>query len=416
MQLVLNINNQYSSPEDELTFRWYWLAGDLAQVNRQGIGSLSQLAEDLRALVQDKSRVQAWLLLPGEKIAMRRLNYSDKEKKYLRTLLPYQLEDVVVDNIDELHFALSPAENGEVTLAFSKKKWIENIFAELQGIGIDVSRCFSAPALLPMAKHAEAIQAWSLGLFDDQLWVRVDKYDAFSVSEQQASFVLTLLEKQIDIERTLHLELYAESPEGLERLRNLLSEEKLAAVQLQEVRESWQLDYNGDSIDLCQGELAQKLPLDRWWRLWKTVAIVFAVGMGLYVAVSLLAIQQLQKQNSLLAQSIEAEARKVIPQGRLVNVERQVAALVQNGSAQTNITVIELFGFALPIIAEFPSLEIKGIAFSQENGELNINLQASSFSIFDQVASKIKEQGYEAEILSANAQGNVQTARLKIKK
>ncbi len=77
---------------------------------------------------------------------------------------------------------------------------------------------------------------------------------------------------------------------------------------------------------------------------------------------------------------------------------------------------MELLVVVLPQISSVPNVSIKGIAYVGEIGELNINVQADSFATFETLAQNIRNQGFNAEVLSANAQGNVQTARLKITK
>jgi general secretion pathway protein L len=70
----------------------------------------------------------------------------------------------------------------------------------------------------------------------------------------------------------------------------------------------------------------------------------------------------------------------------------------------------------LPQIAQEPNVSIKGISYSGDSGELNISIQADSFSAFESLSQKLRAQGLNAETSSFNAQGNVQTARLKVSK
>lgn len=411
MQLVLRLNQL---PLDSNAFlRWFWLGPDMTQAIHQCEGTLDELSESVKEFGQG-DRTSAWILLPGSKISARRLHYSEKEKKHLQKILPYQLEDALIDDIDDLHFALSTPKDGDVTLAYVNREWMTELFSALADIGIEVSHCVSVPALLPTQTQSENT-LWSLGLYDQELWIKPNGHDAFSVNAANALAALHLALATQAQDKVIQFELYSDSHDGIERLKSWVEAVKPDAILLEEVREPWQLDYQSDAINLCQGDFAQRLPLDRWWKAWRTTAILFAVSFVVYLAVTLLHIGQLKSQNQEIARSLEAEARKVIPQGRLVNIERQVAALVPAGQQQGSTKAVQLLSIALPVIGEFDKVEVKGIAFAQENGELNINLQADSFSVFDQIAAKINDQGYRAEILSANAQGDLQTARLNIK-
>lgn len=411
MQLVLRLNQL---PLDSNAFlRWFWLGPDMAQALHVGVGTLADLAQSLKELGQGE-KTQTWVLLPGAKVSARRLHYSEKEKKHLHRILPYQLEDALIDDIDDLHFALSSPKNGDVTLAYLNREWLTDVFEQLSVLGIEVSHCFAAPALLPMQTQSENT-LWSIGLYDQEFWIKPNGHDAFAVDLGNAQHALALALSTQAQDKIIEFELYAGTNDDLKRLSDLVGNVKPDSIVNEEVREPWQLDYQADAINLCQGDFAQRLPLDRWWKAWKTVAVLLAVSFIAYLVVAVLNLGQLKNQNVEVMRALEAEARKVIPQGRLVNVERQVAALVPANQQQGEVKVVRLLSVAIPAIGDFPTVEIKGIAFTQETGELNINLQADNFSVFDQVAGKIKEQGFQAEILSANAQGNVQTARLNIK-
>jgi general secretion pathway protein L len=66
----------------------------------------------------------------------------------------------------------------------------------------------------------------------------------------------------------------------------------------------------------------------------------------------------------------------------------------------------------LPLVAGNPDVSVKLISYSGDTGEMNINVQAGSFSSIDALRQSIASQGYSAELLTANAN----TGRLKISK
>ena len=78
-QLVVSINSTADY------FRWCWLGDDQASAVS---APMSADLDALRAALGDLGR-QAWLLLPGAKVVTRSLEYTEKEKKHLRSLLPF---------------------------------------------------------------------------------------------------------------------------------------------------------------------------------------------------------------------------------------------------------------------------------------------------------------------------------------
>src|SRR5690606_27557691 len=87
-------------------------------------------------------------------VITRELEYNEKEKKHLRNLLPFQLEDNVIGDVDRFHFALGPLNNGKVCVAYMEKAWLETVFEQLKSIAVEVTQCRSAPLALPLSASA----------------------------------------------------------------------------------------------------------------------------------------------------------------------------------------------------------------------------------------------------------------------
>lgn len=419
MQLLLSVDSSTDGKTLGDWFRWCWLGTDgQPQTDTAASGD----REALRAALGERSGTNqsAWLILPGASVSTRELEYSEKEKKHLRNLLPFQLEESVVGDVEELHFALGNPADGRVVVAYTDKTWLQAVFAELATLGIEITRCWSAPQVLPLAAEAagDVYNHWSLGLYDGQFYLRYAPTLGFSVAEAHARMALSLLlASQERVDRLPSLHLRAANEADLARLSEVIPAELQASISSQTLADAWSLDLGNSAIDLCQGDFSQRLPIERWWKLWKSVAIFAGVCALVYLGTMVFEIQKLSGENLKIRQQIEAAARGVIPQGRMVDPEKQLnTVLKQLQPTSQSGRVMELLAVVLPQISAVPNVSIKGIAYVGEIGELNINVQADSFATFEALAQSIRDKGFSAEVLSANAQGNVQTARLKITK
>lgn len=418
MQLVLSVTTSDDGKSLADNFRWCWLGVDGMPAAEGASGN----RDDLRAALGDKptNPQSAWVILPGSRVNTRQLEYSDKEKKHLRNLLPFQLEDSVVGDVEDLHFALGTPADGKVVVAFADKTWLQAAFAELAALGIEVTRCWTASLTLPLAAEAatDSNNHWSLGLYQNQVYLRYASTMGFSVAQQHARMALQMLlrdQGRVDSLPSLHLRAVSEA--DLATLGELIPAELQGAIASQTLADEWALDYSNSSIDLCQGDFSQRLPIERWWKLWQSVATFAGVCVAVYLGTLMFEIHKLGGENLKIRQQIETTARGVITQGRIVDAEKQLNALLkQSQPAGQSASVMELLTLVLPQIAQEPNVAIKGIAYSAEAGELNINIQADSFSAFESLSEKIRNQGLNAETSSFNAQGNVQTARLKVTK
>jgi general secretion pathway protein L len=428
-QLILAINNSADN------FRWCWMQDGQPQ------SSASGNLESLRTAVSGMAQ-QAWLLLPGSKVVTRELEYSEKEKKHLRNLLPFQLEDSVVGDIDDLHFALGDANQGKVAVSYTDKQWLREIFEQLTSIGIEVSRCWSAPTLLPFQSPFSATQehvrepklgdakdsaallespatvTWVVSMQEGTVNLRFGEQQGFTLPKSHFAVALTLLTSAQGLNENLpHLVLRAGSEAQLKILLSLLPNNLAARVVARVVANEWQLDYEGRAIDLCQTDFSQRLPVERWLKQWRSVGIFGLVTLVIYLGVLFFNIHKLNKENLAIRQQTEAAFRKAIPSGPADDPEKKLriklAALepkTQSGS------VLTLLAGVLPMIASNSDISVKTISYSSETGEININIQSHSFNSIDTLQKSIESQGFKVELLTANAQGDVNTARLKISK
>lgn len=414
-QLVLSVNTATDGTGLADSFRWCWLAAD-GSTESATSGDREALRDALASLA---APLNAWLILPGSRVNTRELEYTDKEKKHLRNLLPFQLEDSVVGDVEDLHFALGTPNEGKIVVAYADKAWLQALFADLASLGIEVTRCWSAPLTQPLAAEAlsEPGQHWTLGLYDGQLHLRYSTTMGFSVAYAQGRLALQLLLAEQQAEQLPQFYLRAATEQDMEALMAMIPAGLQEQVAGQALADHWALDFSNHSIDLCQGDFSQRLPIERWWKLWRSVAIFAAVCTAAYVGTLGYEIHKLGKENLQIRQQIEAAARVAIPQGRMVDPEKQLGAIIkQSQPVSQSSSVMSLLAVALPAIAELPNISIKGISYTAETDELNINIQADSFGTFESLSQKIRAQGLGAELLSANAQGNVQTARLKVSK
>jgi general secretion pathway protein L len=438
-QLVVSINS------DADDFRWCWLSN--GQVQSAATGNLDALRAALNNVAQ-----HAWLLLPGAKVVTRQLEYTEKEKKHLRNLFQFQFEESVVGDIDDLHVAIGAANAGKVVLAYTDKQWLKSIFNQFANIGIEVTRCWSSPLLLPLDAPLdnqaieptfvdsepdlnaavavdplalnqedaviEAHATWVLALAQGQVNLRFAEQEGFSVPLAVIASVLNMLVASKKLTDKLPaLVLRASEQSELEQLLHSLPESLVPRVKAQLLTDDWLLDFDGKAIDLCQAEFSQRLPLERWMKLWRGVGILALVTLITYVGVLGFHIYKLNKQNLQLRQQMEAIYRSVVPNGQSDDPEKRLRLKLQQlqPKVQTGSLMPTLAG-VLPLIAASQDIVVKVISYSAETGDLSISVQAHSFSSLDALRQSLIGQGYSVDPIVANTQGDISTGRLKISK
>lgn len=442
-QLVLSINASADS------LHWCWLEQGKPVQEQQGDW------DSLRALLQERPTLenpQAWLLVPGAKVGVREMAYSEKEKKHLRNLLPYQLEESVVGDIDDLHIALGEPVKGKVSLAYVERDWLKTVFSQFESIGIEITRCWAKPLVLPLesaekiepslltdvevtrevsvdaAKLAEgdneekifvasALATWVVALENNQAHIRYSEQAGFSVPLLYLQSALSKLREQLNWkDRLPHLVLRTETDSDMTRLRESLPEYQQQITD-EQVASRWVLDFDGRAINLCQAEFSQRLPLERWWKLWRNLVIFAVVALVIYVGVAAFQIYKLKKQNLILRQQMEQVYRDVVPHGQSDDPEKRLRIKLNELQPKTTTgSFMALVGGVFPTVAGNSDVSIKVISYSADSGEMTMNVQAHSFAAIDALRQNLASQGFNAELMNANAQGDLNSGRLKISK
>lgn len=410
-QLVISVDQSGD------TFRWCWLtAGREPDLSTAAAGDLAALAESLPA-----TPVQAWLIVPGNRVVTRELEYLDKEKKHLRTLLPFQMEETLIGDVDNFHFALGPLNQGKVCVAWLEKAWLEAVYSALSEINIEVTRCWSAPLTLPLTvtpvtdTETPVDDHWTIQLDTQGIHTRYASGLGFSIEPAWFGQALQLLltdQKRVDNLPLLHLR--AHTKEDLQALREQIPASLLHRIADETVVSAWRRDYSDKSINLGQGEFSQRLPIERWWRNWRYIAAFAAACLTVHVGILLYQLQDYRQENIAIRKAMEEEYRRVVPEGTYVDAERQLTGLVrqQQPSGQGG-SAVSLLAKIFPSFDDNSSITIRSVQYLGDSGDVNMQLQATDFAAIEKLRNDTEQQGLQVELLSSSVQGNVHSARLK---
>lgn len=396
-------------------YRWCWFDAELNPLlESAGSGDLEQLSAIL-----GEGQHSVGLLIPGSQVVTRQLTYADQEKKHLRRLLPFQLEETVIGDIERFHFALGKAQEGRLALAYMERHWLENLFAQLAGHNIEVNQARPLPLALPLPIEdlpPEEYRHWTLQLEGEELLVRYAPELGYSVHRDQGRISLQLLlNAQQRVDHRPRLTLRAETDADLMALESLLPEELRERIEEQALVEFWQLDLDSPAINLCQGAFSQRLPIERWWRNWQGVITATAAVLLVYIGSVVMEVRHLEAENLETRREIERVYREAAGPGAMADPERQLRqALRELQPTSSGQAVVPFLADLFPALEETSGAQLNAISYSARNQELSLNVRADTFNAIERLRSEINQRGLAAELLSASAQGDSHSARLKV--
>lgn len=362
---------------------------------------------DLLATLADR-RLKVCFAAPGADARLLVQPVAPEEKKHLVKSLPFMLEEQVAADVDNLHFAYCPLEQGEYAVAITAlermAEW-QALLAELPGI----ASWTPEPLLLPWQAGE-----WCLVVEGTSVIVRFGRCGGFTVERDLTAAMLESVAAEHGEPEAIVIygsDLGADTALVPERFRELVQWRRgnlCAALMLSETGEV--------NLNLLQGAFAPRLPLARWWRQWRAVAAVFGAAILLQMVATYADYRQLSKQNLALRGAVEASYRQAFPKGAVVDAEKQLRRQLDalGGSSQGSgfVNLMEQVGSA---INASPGTRIATINYSDKDDEMRLNITAADFEGVEQLRSRINDAGLEAVMESSSSRGDRVSARLRVK-
>lgn len=391
------------------------LAQAMVDVNQTQQGNLEQLAVWLSSVGDGKKDVVITLVLPGERIVARQVTYEEKTKRHFASLLPYEIEDDTIEDVESLHFAVGKKQEPLTTIAYVNEDWFADILFSLQHRGIQVQRAVADYQLLLPTDNE--IILWYLG---DTLWVNDPSGLGFNSSKAMMPFILQDYLSSKDDDQAIHIYSQENLLEELEVLlarvapsKSAISSRTLPTIDPLELHKA---ANNGRLLNFCHGDYGIKNTSDSWLKEYGLVIGLGVAAVVAFVAINIFDILRLQKDYRNISQYQEQIVRQVIPKGAITDPVRLLEGKLQSEGNRRNepSNAVYLLSIFSPV-AKTWSVDVASINYSRKDQSMTLSLQANSFNEIEQLRTQITQSGLSAELLSSNAVNDKYQARLRIK-
>jgi general secretion pathway protein L len=359
------------------------------------------------------------LVIPGEKVVLQQVPYNEKEKRHFAKMLPYELEDRVVEDVEGLHFAIGKKQIDCANIAYVDEQWFSQLLTVFTKNDFSVGRCVADFQQLN-AQDKQTI-FWFCG---DQLLVHSAKGMGFSSRGDTAAILLQAMLSQLDDSEidTGDYKIYItassasandqQDQQSIERVFHTLVPAANVSVHIENPPQS--LD-NEMAINFCCGPYEKKMPASQQLKEFRLLGMLAMVAILAFVSVNFADIYSLSLKSHHKKQLTEEAYRKVIPQGVVNDPVRQLARKLEQAGSSNDAPsqVVYLLSNVAPVVQAL-SVDLSAINYSHKEKSLRINIQADSFNQVEKIRTDINAKGLFAELLSSNAIDNKFQARLRI--
>ena len=414
-----------ANPFSAAQYRWL-LTDDTVDISEASYGDSDELLTWLSSV--DSSPV---LIVSGEKVVVKKVPYHEKEKRHFAKMLPYEVEDSVIDDVENLHFVIGEKNKGLATIAYIEREWFESALAFFQEQEKPIDRALIDFQCLQ--KNSDESIVW---FNQGRLLVHQKEGMGFSTTHALAG---TFLQGMLSIDPTTDLEKEkndagdAEQSEALsQQYKVYVSNDGASSYTVEKATRVFHTvnpEVNSEfyeaapvlsltnqhAIDFCTGAYAPPKNDSQQVISWKLIGVLSLFSILLFVSVSLFDIYTSKQKILIKAKETEVSYRKVIPQGVVrdpVRSLRNKLNQMAGGDGKTS-EVVRLLSYVAPAIQSL-DVDLLTINYNHKEATLRLSVQANSFQVVEKLRTDIEEKGLVAELLSSNAVDNKFQARLRI--
>ncbi len=398
--------------EDEPALAPAYRASWLVMENGRPLGNL--MRGDLSSAVPLAINAQVIVSIPAEHVLLLDIVIPGRNRQRLHSAVPYVVEEQLIDDVDGLHFALSPqANNNQYTVAVIDREKFMGMKAMLENAGLHPHMML--PDVLALA-HKE--QNWVVLDSGDRQFVRADRYHGFVTNKEGIQNLLAVsLHEAKQKPRLIEVRVPAGTdtdwPESIEDIPVVKKEYE------QEVTALLACDFDAQaSINLLQGEFSRRENISKHFRPWYSTAALLAVWLVWQGGVNVFQYYQLSAQEQALKKQVEQVYRKTFPGARrVVNASLQMKQKLKElrkKSGKSVTTMSEMLTVAAPILMEAKELKINKLRY--QDGKLDLDLEIKDLQSLDKVKEKLaQKQDWKVEIQSASSREDKVESRIQIR-
>lgn len=388
--------------ESEQNVSWVKLAAD-GSVKGRGQGPLEEV---------DGSGERVIAIVPDEDVLLCSTDVPGQKRRLLAQAVPYALEEQLIEDVDDLHFAFGPVSADGVKVAVVSHAKMGRWLELLSAAGLEPDQLIPDVLTLPLKGNA-----WHLLQLDRRLLLRTGAYSgmAFDVESAQLNIATLLKEAGEHKPAVIHRQDFSDSALELPGLDVEISDEPASGLPLSVMAAAYD-DKN--TINLLQGPYSRRERVGRYWRPWRAAAGLLLGVVLVQFATGFVDQQRLEAQRLALKAEIDQIYLKTFPQARKavnakVQMERALNSMRGGGSAGDS-GFADLLAQAGAQFKETEKLAVQRLSY--KGGQLDVSMFIGDLQALDQLKQRLVDKGgLQVDIQSATSKGNQVEARLKIK-
>ena len=356
------------------------------------------------------------IVIPGEDVLFLTAEVPGKNSQLIQQAVPYVLEDSVIDDVDELYFAISKMNSDtQYNVSVINKNYFESIIKHLENAGI-YADVMIADYLLLEGNNTLIYDGTRVlcNLTNQKFSSILETYIAASIHDAVKSDKNALAESE-DI-KLIYCNKDAEDDGSLKNIignENCQKEFCDAPYQLCLIKKR----SSKNVVNLLQGFYKKKKNWSQAGKTWLPVAALFLVWISIQGGLFVVDYIGLSKQNKILNAEIIKIYKTTFPKSRRTKNARQLMESnlinLKKRKGKSGRSFTEMLSNSASIFSKSKGLKIKSLRY--HDGRINLEIKIASLQALDKLKDQLnKEKGYKVEIQNASSGKEFVTARMQI--
>ena len=349
------------------------------------------------------------IVLPGEDVLFLKAEVPGKNIQRLRQAIPYVLEDSVIDDVDNLHFAITkPKDNfsNEYGISVINKAYLESLIQKLDDNGIQAD-VITADYLL-LNDNSVLTDGVRIIFNSENVKFSSPIQSEIIVNNEDLSEIKSL--KLIDCEKE------SNQHDQIEALIKNIVVDKISCEGCPELC-LIENSSKKSSINILQGLYKKKKDWSNTGKTWFPVAVLLLIWLFIQTGFFLFDYIGLSKQNDDLNLKITHLYKKSFPDSRrIIDAKAQMQQKLvelRKRKGKSGRSFTKMLSDSASVFSEAKGLNIKSLRYY--DGQISLEINIASLQALDKLKERLQnEKGYQVEIQNASSGKETVTARLQI--
>lgn len=408
-QLVIYLNDIHSLSSD-----WIFTSETGDVTTPLSSGTIAELVEKNKNSLTSLKNVIC--IINSELVHLSFQNIPAKSKQRALQAIPFILEDQLAEEIEQLHFAASNAENNVYPVAAIRHEFMQSLLSNLAEFNISPSAVYADISCLPQKANCWNILNSKSGICIDQHTDSIIHTDADFFPD----IIKRLLKKADKAQCPDSVSIWSATDAAELTLAENMSE-NINIIQYEydtsPIVHFLKMNNNKSLINLLQGPYKVVSHSSHWWKVWRVAAILGAVAIVLELVLGTVQLNKLTSHNELLEAEITNIYKKSFPRSkRIVNARVQMEnklKQLRKGKSKGAASFTDILLDTSPVLQATPGITIQAINYN--NNKLQLSFSIDKLSSVESLKQRLnKLHNIKAELISSSSEAQQVNAQISI--